>query len=125
MLIEGAFFTLKIRRDLSLEQWADVAHALCRIAIEPYAPRQQAELRRTAILALLARYQGSATARAKLLDHNYASYLANGWPREQALEALPEPRSPERMLLHRIAKLSGGASLGWRRTYDIAKCPQD
>ena len=87
MLIEEPFFTLKIRPGLSPEQWADVAHALCKIAICP-PPRPQAERRRVAVLSMMNLLSGSRSARAKQLAANYAKYLAGAWPREQALEEL-------------------------------------
>src|ERR1700682_5617712 len=76
-------------------------------------PRPLAERRRVAIRAALNLYEGPVSRRAKDLAASYRSYLASAWPREQALDAVPDPRSTGRTLLHRLARLNGGASLCW------------
>jgi hypothetical protein len=116
MLIEEPFFTLRIRRDLSPEQWNEVASALCRIAIDP--PRPVVELRRVAILAAMNLYSGSRSARAKRLEREYRRYLAGPWRLERDLESLPDPRVAQHVLLHRLARL--GAPSGWRQLFDVA-----
>jgi hypothetical protein len=116
VLIEEPFFTLRIRPSLSPEQWNEVASALCKIAIDP--PRPLAERRVVCVRTALAQYRGSQSARCKVLERRYRGYLASGWPRERDLEELPEPRSTERVLLHRLAKL--GAPSSWRQLFDIA-----
>ena len=70
-------------------------------------PRPLAERRRVAIRAALNLYEGPVSRRAKDLAASYRSYLASAWPREQALDELPDPRSTERTLLHRLARLNG------------------
>lgn len=122
MKIDGPRFRLWIDPRITVEERAEAAHALFRILVDP--PRPQAELRAVAIRAALNLYGGSPSARAKLLAKNYATYLSNGWPRERDLESLPDPREPTRVLLHRIARCNDGASLSWRRLFDIAS-PQD
>jgi hypothetical protein len=102
MLVEGPFFTLKIRPGLSAEERGEVAHAICRFLIDP--PRSQAELRRVAIRTAMALYEGPI--RAKELERRYRAYLASGWLRERDLETLPEPRSTERVLLRSDAGLT-------------------
>jgi hypothetical protein len=116
--IEEPFFTLKIRPGLLPEQWKLVASALIRIAIDP--PRSQAELRRVAVRTALAQYSGSRYARAKALEGEYRRYIAGPWRLERDLETLPDPRSAERVLLHRLARLNEGASLCWRHIIRIA-----
>jgi hypothetical protein len=118
MLIEEPYFSLKIRPGLSPEQWNGVASALIRIAIDP--PRSQIELRRVAVRTALAQYAGSRYARAGKLAAQFQTYIAGPWKREKALEALPEPRSTERVLLHRLARLNEGRPLGKRQLDRIA-----
>jgi hypothetical protein len=72
----------------------------------------------------MAQYQGAPSRRAKELERQYRAYLATGWRCERNLETLPEPRSVERVLLHRIARLNEGASLSWRQIFDIAAFEQ-
>jgi hypothetical protein len=72
----------------------------------------------------MALYQGSLSRRAKVLERQYRSYLAGPWLRERD-KTLPEPRLTKRVLLHRLAKVNRGRSLGWRQLFDIANCPQD
>jgi hypothetical protein len=118
LLFEGPKFRFWLAPGASVEERAEAAHAICRILIDP--PRPQAELRRVAIRTALAQYQGSPSARAKLLARNYAAYLSNGWLRERCLETLPEPRSTGRVLLHRLARRNAGRPLGWRQFLGIA-----
>jgi hypothetical protein len=69
-------------------------------------------------------YSGARSNRAKQLERQYRAYLAANWRLESDTETLPEPRSVERVLLHRIARLNEGASLSWRQIFDIAAFPQ-
>jgi hypothetical protein len=119
MKIEGSGFTLDIRPGLDPEQLANVARALCRIVIDP--PRSKKQLQRVAIrTALMNLCEGSDSGRAKQLADRYRSYLAGAWPREREMEALPEPRSTERLLLHRLARIHEGRSLCWRQFLRLA-----
>jgi hypothetical protein len=118
-------FRLWIKPGLSAEEWAEAAHAIARILVDP--PRPMAERRRVAVRQCLAQYQGARSNRAKMLEHRLKSYLTSGWRLEHDMETLPEfLRTPERTCLHRLAKLNKGASLSWRQIYDIAaSSPQD
>jgi hypothetical protein len=117
MKIEGPRFRIWLAPDISAEERAEAAHALFRHLIDP--PRPPAELRRVAIRTAMAQYQGAPYNRATQLADRYRSYLASGWLRERDLEKLPEPRSVERVLLHRLARLNEGASLRWRQILRI------
>jgi hypothetical protein len=114
--IEAPYFSLKIRAGLTAEQWQEVASGLCRIAMDP--PRPKGELRRVAVRTAMAQYSGAPSARAKVLERRLRAYLASGWLRERDLETLPEPRSAERVLLHRLATL--GAPSSWSQLLRIA-----
>jgi hypothetical protein len=116
--IEGPKFSFSLASNASVEERAEAAHVICRILVDP--PRPHDELRRVAIRTALAQYQGAPSARAKQLARNYATYLSNGWLRECGLETLPDPRSTGRTLLHRLARLNEGASLGWRQILRVA-----
>jgi hypothetical protein len=118
MKIEAPFFTLRIRHGLSPEQWNEVASALCRIAIDP--PQSPRHRRAVAVRAALNLYSGSRYNRAMELERRYRAYLASGWLRERDMETLPEPRSVERVLLHRLARLNEGRALCWRHIIRIA-----
>jgi hypothetical protein len=106
--IEGSGFTVDIRSGLNPEQLADVAHALCKIAVDPYPPRPRDELRRVAIRAALHQFPGSPYRRARSLEDRYEAYLSSGWLRECDLESLPHPRTTARFCLHRLARLNEG-----------------
>jgi hypothetical protein len=84
MKIETPYFSLKLRPGLTAEQRGEVAHAICRILIDP--PRPQTELRRVAVRTAMAQYEGSKSRRAKELERHYANYLASGWRIERDLE---------------------------------------
>ena len=116
--VEGPLFHLRIKPGLSAEQRGEIAHEICRFLVDP--PRLQDELRRVVVRTAMAQYEGSRTARAKELADRYKSYLASGWLRERGLETLPEPRSVERVCLHRLARLNNGRSLGRRQLDRIA-----
>jgi hypothetical protein len=116
--IEGPKFRLWLAPNLTAEERGEAAHAICRFLVDP--PRPQAERRRVAVRTALAQYQGSPSRRAKELGRRYRAYLASGWRHERDLETLPEPRSTERVLLHRLGRLNGGRSLCWRQLFDIA-----
>ena len=119
MLIEGPRFSFKFASDISEEEWAQMAHAVCKIIVcgRPQPPQHR---RAVAVRATLNLYSGSRFARAEQLAARYQTYLAGAWKREKALEGLPEPRSAERCLLHRIATLNAGRGLGWRQLLRIA-----
>jgi hypothetical protein len=110
MLIEGPRFSFRFAPDISAEEWAEMAHAVCKIIVEgrPQTPQRR---RQVAIRTAMALYQGPPSRRAKDLADRYRAYLASGWLRERDLETLPEPRSTERVLLHRIARLNNGRAL--------------
>lgn len=112
MKVEQALFTLRIRPGLSAEQWNEVASAICRILIDP--PQSPRHRREVAVRQALNLYSGARSNRAKQLASRYRSYLASGWLRECDLETLPQPRSVERALLHRLARCNGGWPLSWR-----------
>jgi hypothetical protein len=118
MKIETPYFSLKLRPGLTAEQRGEVAHAICRILVDP--PRSNAELRRVAVRTAMAQYHGAPTRRAKELEAKFRNYLASGWRLERDLETLPEPRSVGRALLHRLARITGGRSLCWHTIYDVA-----
>jgi hypothetical protein len=113
MKVEGPRFSLWFAPDISPDE-----SAICRYLIDP--PRPLAERRRVAVRQALAQYSGSRFARAEQLAARYQTYLAGAWKREKALEGLPEPRSAERCLLHRIATLNAGRALCWRHIIRIA-----
>jgi hypothetical protein len=117
MKIEGARFSFRFAPDISVEEWAQMANTIDRILVAgpPQMPKHR---RAVAVRTALAQYDGSPSHRAKELERRYRDYLASGWRRERNLEMLPEPRSTDRVLLHRLAKL--GAPSSWRRLFDIA-----
>jgi hypothetical protein len=117
MKIEEPLFRLWIRPGLSAEEYAETAHEISRILIDP--PRPLAELRRVAVRTALAMYEGSLSRRAKALEREYKNYLANGWRGEKETETLPERATTRHKLLFRLARL--GAPFSWRQLYDIAK----
>jgi hypothetical protein len=123
MLIEGPRFRWWFAPNISEEEWAEMAHAVCKIIVcgRPQSPRHR---RAVAVRQAMNLYQGPPSRRAKELADRYRSYLASGWLRERDLESLPHPRTTERFCLHRLARLNEGASLSWRRIFDIANCPQ-
>ena len=96
-----------------------MAHAICKIIVLG-RPQTRKHRRAVAVRQAMAQYSGARSNRAKQLASRYATYLSAGWPREKALETLPEPRSVERALLHRLAKLNNGRPLGWRQLDRIA-----
>jgi hypothetical protein len=104
--LEEPSFRLWIKPGLSAEEWAEAAHAIARILVDP--PRPVAERRRVAVRTALAQYEGPVSRRAKQLADRYRSYLAGAWLRERDLENLPHPRSTQHLLLHRIARCNGG-----------------
>jgi hypothetical protein len=118
MKIEGRRWHFEAVDNLTVEERGEAGHAISLALIDP--PRPPAELRDVAVRAILNLYSGSKSYRAKELERRYRDYLASGWPRERDLETLPYPRSTERALLHRLARLNEGASLCWRRIFDIA-----
>jgi hypothetical protein len=123
MMIEGPRFRLWLEPNLSAEEYQQAASAICRILADP--PQSPKRRRAVAVRQALNLYSGARSNRAKQLASRYRLYLAGAWPREQALEVLPEPRSTERVLLHRLARCNAGASLSWRRIFDIATFPHE
>jgi hypothetical protein len=119
MQIEMPFFTLRVRPGLSPEQWANVAHALCRIAICP-PPQTPQHRRAVAVRQCLALYSGARSNRARTLERRFSLYLSGDWRRERNLVELPEPRTVEKVCLHRLARLNDGRSLGRRQLDRIA-----
>jgi hypothetical protein len=122
MKVEEPLFRLWIKPGLSAEERGEAAHAICRILVDP--PQPPRHRRAVAVRQALNLYQGALSHRAKELEREYRRYLASGWPGERDLESLPHPRTTERFCLHRLARLNEGASLGWRRIFDIASSPQ-
>jgi hypothetical protein len=124
MKVEGPRFSFRFAPDISEAEWAEMSHAVCKIILlgRPQSPRHR---RAVAVRQALAQYGGARSNRAKQLERRYRGYLASGWLRERDLEALPEPRSTERVLLHRRARCNAGASLSWRRIFDIATFPHE
>jgi hypothetical protein len=124
MKVEGPKFRLWFAPDISPDEFNEAASAICRILIDP--PQSPEHRRAVAVRTALAQYEGSLSGRAKILERQLKTYLAGAaWKREKALEKLPEPRSTERVLLHRLARLNEGRSLCRRRIFDIASSPQD
>jgi hypothetical protein len=118
MLVEGLKYRFWLAPGASAEERREAAHAICRHLIDP--PRPQAELRRVVIRTALNLYEGSVSRRAKELERRYWDYLASGWRRERDLEELPAPRSIERLLLRRLARVNDGRALCWRHIIRIA-----
>ena len=119
MKIEGPKFRFWTAPDMSEAEWLEMGSALCRILVAG-PPEPPGHRRAVAVRQALAQYQGAPTCRAKELERKYKAYLAAGWLRERDMESLPHPRSAERVILHRIARLNDGAALCWRTIYDIA-----
>jgi excisionase family DNA binding protein len=118
MKIEGRRWHFSAVDDLTAEEKGDVVHEISLAMISP--PRPLAERKRVAIRQALALFEGSRSGRARLLEGAWKSYISNGWKRESDMESLAYPRSIERALLHRITRLNGGRSLGWRQIDRIA-----
>jgi hypothetical protein len=118
MKVEGVKFRFWLDPRASAEERGEAAHAICRYLVDP--PRPQAERRRVAVRRALNLYAGSLSGQAKRLEREYRRYLAGPWRLERDMETLPEPRSTERVLLHRLARLNEGASLCWRHIIRIA-----
>ncbi len=60
----------------------------------------------------------SPSAAAKELARALGAYLSGGWLREQHLDHLPNA-SEHRQTLHKIARLNGGRSVGWRQLVNV------
>jgi hypothetical protein len=74
--------------------------------------------RDAAIRSAAALVPGSSVSRkAKSLEQELRRYLGGAWLRERHLP--PADASPLRRELHRIARLTGGDGLGWRRLVEI------
>lgn len=117
MRIEGTRFRLWLDPRATVEARAEAAHEIFRHLVDP--PRPPAERRRVAVLSMMNLLSGSRSARARQLADRYAKYLAGAWPREQALEELPDPRSAGKVLLHRIARYNDGRPLCARQLLRI------
>ena len=61
----------------------------------------------------------SVSGKAKTLEGALRGYLSTAWPRERHLLSLPPGASQLRRELHRIARLTGGDGLAWRRLVEI------
>jgi hypothetical protein len=114
--VEGPKFKFWCDPRASVDERAAAAHAICRYLIDP--PQSPKHRRAVAVRQALNLYEGSISGRAKQLERRYRAYLGSGWRHEEHMESLPEPRSTERVLLHRLAKL--GAPSSWRQLFDIA-----
>jgi hypothetical protein len=119
MKIEDPFFHLWIKPDISVEERAEAAHAICRHLIDP--PQSPKHRRAVAVRQAMNLFQGAPSRRAKELADRYRAYLASGWLRERDLESLPHPRTTERACLHRIARLSC-RERGWRFVNIRVRC---
>jgi hypothetical protein len=116
--LETPSFKVWIDPDLPPEKRSESISAILRYCLDP--PRPQAERRRVAIRQALAQYSGARYNRAKQLESRYRAYLAGAWLRERNLVDLPDPRSSEKVCLHRLARCNAGRSLCWRQLLRIA-----
>jgi hypothetical protein len=107
--IEDQLFRLWIRPGLSAEEYAEASHAIFRHLVDP--PQSPKRRREVAIRQALAIYEGPVSRRAKELERRFRLYLSGAWLRERNLVELPDPRSVEKVCLHRLARLNEGASL--------------
>jgi hypothetical protein len=57
----------------------------------------------------------SISGKAKSLEGELRRYLGGPWSRERHVASLPVGASPLRRELHRIAHLTGGDGMSWRR----------
>jgi hypothetical protein len=80
-------------------------------------PRGQRDAAIRAAAALLRQPAISATAKA--IEAELRRYLTTVWPRESNLASPPTDASALRRELWRIAKLTDGEGLGWRRILDL------
>lgn len=90
-------------------------------AIEAEARRMLAQEREGAIVDAIALYEGELWTRAAALAVDLRSYSANGWRREDGLHELPADAPSKRRAWHRILRSRGGAPIGARQLYNIAK----
>jgi hypothetical protein len=108
--IEGRRWHFEAVDDLTVAERGEAAHEVSLAMIDP--PRSRDELKRVAVrTALMNLCEGTVSHRAKQLEQKYRAYLRAGWKREKGLDQLPDPRSVERTLLHRLAKL--GCASSW------------
>jgi hypothetical protein len=119
--LETPSFRVWIDPDLPPEKRSESISAILRYCLD--SPRPQAERRAVALRQAMSLYAGATSSRAKELERHYRAYLAIGWPRERDLETLPEPRSVERTVLHRLARCNQGRSLSWRQILRIMDAP--
>jgi len=84
---------------------------------EQVDPRGQRNAAIRAVAGLLA--QSSVSATAKAIESELGAYLTRTWPRERDLASPAPAASALRQNLWRIAKLTDGDGLGWRRILDI------
>ena len=61
----------------------------------------------------------SVSGMAKSVEAELRRYIGGAWPRERHLLSLPPGASQLRIELHRIARLTGGDGLAWRRLVEI------
>jgi hypothetical protein len=92
---------------------------------EAEARRMQAQEREDAIVAALRLYEGELWTRAKALAVDLSSYAANGWRRECVLHDLPSNALSKRRSWHKILRSRGGAPIGDRQIYNLAKLKSD
>ena len=81
MKVEGPKFRLWFSPDISVEERAEAAHAICRFLIDP--PQSPRHRRAVAVRQAMNLYQGPPSRRAKELSRHYATNLAGAWPRER------------------------------------------
>jgi hypothetical protein len=119
MLVEGPRFRLWFAPDISPNEFNEAAGAICRVLVAG-PPEKPGHRRAVAVRQCLALYNGAQSARAKILERKLKNYLSSGWLRERDMESLPHPRSPEKVLLHRLARVNDGKALCWRQFLRIA-----
>jgi hypothetical protein len=115
---EGPGYSFEVSDHISDEAWAEAARALCKFVIcgRPQTPKHRRAVAVRAALMNLC--EGSDSGRAKQLERKYRAYLRAGWKRELGLDQLPEPRSVECTLLHRMARL--GCASSWSQLLRIS-----
>jgi hypothetical protein len=124
MMVQGARFSFRFAPDISDEEWAEMAHVLCKIIVcgKPQTPKHRRAVAVRQALGPLGPYRCHAAIyrRAAELERRYGEYLGDGWKRERIMANLPEPCSLERRLLHRLANANEGRPLRWRQLLRIA-----
>ena len=85
------------------------------------AAEMASQEREMAIVEALDLYDGELWTRAKALAVDLKAYAANGWRREFAVDELPDGAPQKRRAWHRILRSRGGAPIGDRQMFNIAK----